>query len=75
MKIMKFEKVSYNRACEMLYKMMVDTTTIKHSNNFVRYGFYDVKGNKTAEYNEEKGELKIYNYETHCDFANKELKF
>ena len=60
MKIAKFENVfNYNRACEMLYKMMVDTTTIKHSSNFVRHGFYGVRGNKTAEYNEEKQELKV----------------
>ena len=76
MNINKFENVfNYNRACEMLHKMMVDTTTIKHSGNFTRYGFYDVKGNKTAEYNEKKQELKVYNYDTHCSFANTELSF
>ena len=62
---MKFENIfNYNRACEILHKIPVDTTTIKHSGNFTRYGFYDIKGNKTAEYNEPKQVLKIYNYNT-----------
>lgn len=75
MKILKFENTSYNFACDKLQEMMIDVKEIKKSSNLNRYGFYDTKGNKVAEYRESTGALKIYNYETRCDFVNKILTF
>lgn len=74
--IKKFEKVfNYNRACEMLRKMMIDINEIKFSPNHVRSKYYDSLGNIVAEYNETKETLLVYNYNTHSDLVGKELRF
>jgi Ni,Fe-hydrogenase III large subunit len=75
MKILKFENMSYNFACDKLKIMMIDIKEIKSSANMIRYGFYDTLGNKVAEYREDTGVLKVYNYDTNCDFVNKVLTF
>lgn len=67
--------MSYNFACDKLRTMMIDIKEIKSSANMIRYGFYDTLGNKVAEYREDTGLLKVYNYNATCDFVNKVLTF